>query len=337
MTQTASSPPPLALGERVPDFALPRPEGGQARFYALAGGQPTVLLVTDRPDGAAAETGALRRFGGTGTTLCRITRSSDVGAVDDVPTLVDKEGRVVQALRAPGGTTAFVLDPALRVLEAVPGDEGLVSGVQAALDGLAHPGDTLVASQAPILLLPRALPPQVCADLMELWETGGHDETGVERDTADGRGDALVAEAKRRRDHVVADAQILRRLTQTVGRRVLPEVRHAFAYRATRFEGFKIASYDAERQGHFAAHRDNLSPTTAHRRFALSINLNDGYEGGELRFPEYGAQRYRPPAGAALVFSCSLLHEVLPVTSGERFVLLSFLFSGEREAAGSAT
>ncbi|MGH9334082.1 MAG: 2OG-Fe(II) oxygenase, partial [Vicinamibacteria bacterium] len=71
---------------------------------------------------------------------------------------------------------------------------------------------------------------------------------------------------------------------------------------------------------------DNLSPATAHRRFALSLNLNEAYEGGELSFPEYGPIRYRPAAGEALLFSCSLLHEVSEVTSGERFALLSFLF-----------
>jgi predicted 2-oxoglutarate/Fe(II)-dependent dioxygenase YbiX len=31
-----------------------------------------------------------------------------------------------------------------------------------------------------------------------------------------------------------------------------------------------------------------------------------------------------PPAGAAAVFSCSLLHQVLPVTRGRRFVLTTF-------------
>jgi predicted 2-oxoglutarate/Fe(II)-dependent dioxygenase YbiX len=48
-----------------------------------------------------------------------------------------------------------------------------------------------------------------------------------------------------------------------------------------------------------------------------------------LRFPEYGPELYRPAPGAALVFSCSHLHEVLEVTAGRRFVLLSFLF-GDR-------
>ena len=36
---------------------------------------------------------------------------------------------------------------------------------------------------------------------------------------------------------------------------------------------------------------------------------------------------YSPPAGAAAVFSASLLHEAAPVTKGSRYVLLSFLGS----------
>ena len=87
-----------------------------------------------------------------------------------------------------------------------------------------------------------------------------------------------------------------------------------------------IACYDAERGDYFRRHRDNQTPATATRRFALTLNLNsDEYEGGELVFPEYGNDRYKPPTGAAVLFSCSLLHEALPVTSGQRFALLSFL------------
>ena len=112
-------------------------------------------------------------------------------------------------------------------------------------------------------------------------------------------------------------------------------LRKAFAFRATRFEGFKIACYDAAEGGHFRAHRDNLSPSTEHRRFALTLNLNDGYEGGHLRFPEYGAYLYRPGAGGAVVFSGSHLHEALPVTRGKRYVLLSFLFGEGDRRSGS--
>ena len=64
----------------------------------------------------------------------------------------------------------------------------------------------------------------------------------------------------------------------------------------------------------------------AHRRFAVSVNLNSDFEGGEVSFPEYGPQGFKPPAGGAVVFSCSLLHAVSKVTSGRRFAFLPFLY-----------
>ena len=143
---------------------------------------------------------------------------------------------------------------------------------------------------------------------IEAWEDAGRDFDAVIAATAWHWVDPVAGAAK--------VAQVLR----PGGRfaafwhapRFPDEVAKAFAYEATRFEGFKIARYDAP-EGRFLAHRDNLSPSTRHRRFALTLNLNDGYEGGRLRFPEYGPMLYRPPAGGALLFSCSLLHEVTPL------------------------
>ena len=67
-------------------------------------------------------------------------------------------------------------------------------------------------------------------------------------------------------------------------------------------------------------------------RLAAMIRTGE-YEGGGLRFPEFGPRVYRPAAGEAIVFSCSLLHEAMAVTHGERFVLLGFLLdeAGVRE------
>jgi predicted 2-oxoglutarate/Fe(II)-dependent dioxygenase YbiX len=96
-------------------------------------------------------------------------------------------------------------------------------------------------------------------------------------------------------------------------------------------ERYLVGCYRAEDGGHFAAHRDNTTSTTAHRRFAVSINLNDDYEGGEIGFPEYGSRRYRPPPGGAVVFSCSLLHTVSPVTRGRRLAFLPFLHDDDAE------
>ncbi len=60
----------------------------------------------------------------------------------------------------------------------------------------------------------------------------------------------------------------------------------------------------------------------------MTLNLNtEDYVGGELVFPEYGPHKYRPESGGGVIFSCSLIHEALPVTSGRRFTLLTFLRS----------
>src|SRR5262249_41841245 len=70
-------------------------------------------------------------------------------------------------------------------------------------------------------------------------------------------------------------------------------------------------------------------------QFALSLNLNaeQEYDGGEVRFAEFGRQLYRPVMGGALVFSCSLLHEVIPVSRGRRFGLFTFLSASAPAAA----
>jgi predicted 2-oxoglutarate/Fe(II)-dependent dioxygenase YbiX len=91
-------------------------------------------------------------------------------------------------------------------------------------------------------------------------------------------------------------------------------------------ERYIVCCYAAEDQAHFRAHRDNTTKGTAHRRFAVSINLNAEFEGGELHFPEYGRRGFKPPPGGAVVFSCSLLHAVTPVTKGNRYAFLPFLY-----------
>jgi predicted 2-oxoglutarate/Fe(II)-dependent dioxygenase YbiX len=91
-------------------------------------------------------------------------------------------------------------------------------------------------------------------------------------------------------------------------------------------ERYVVACYAAEDGGHFRAHRDTTTKGTAHRRFAVSINLNSDYDGGTIAFPEYSSNQFKPPVGGALVFSCSLLHEVERVTRGERYAFLPFLY-----------
>jgi predicted 2-oxoglutarate/Fe(II)-dependent dioxygenase YbiX len=59
----------------------------------------------------------------------------------------------------------------------------------------------------------------------------------------------------------------------------------------------------------------------------MTINLNaEEYSGGDLVFPEYSREAFRAPTGGAIVFSCSLTHEALPVTAGNRYAFLPFLY-----------
>jgi predicted 2-oxoglutarate/Fe(II)-dependent dioxygenase YbiX len=298
----------LARGQRAPDFVLPRHDGTPTRFYAIAGGAPSVLLFRDR----------------------QVALYADAGLDTPVEVLADTEGAVQATYGVGHGATAFALDANLRVLGVIDNPLDNPTRLHMLLAGAR--GDLApleVTAQAPVLFVPYVLDQQACDWLIQLWHTHGNVDTGVESSVQGQRAETLSETYKRRRDHTVTNPQISGRIATMVGNAIMPEVHKAFAYRATRFEGFKIGCYDASTGGFFRAHRDNLSPSTAHRRFALTLNLNDGYEGGQLRFPEYGPQRYRPPAGGALIFSCSLLHEVLDVTRGQRFVLLSFLYGEE--------
>ncbi len=55
-----------------------------------------------------------------------------------------------------------------------------------------------------------------------------------------------------------------------------------------------------------------------------------------LRFPELGARSYRAPLGGAIVLSCSLLHEVMPVTRGTCYAYLPFPYGDAGSAAARA-
>ena len=326
----------LSRGERAPDFVAPLDGTGPARFYGRAGGRPAVLVFAS---GVCPRVRAT--FDRAGEEASRHLVVPD-DAEAEPPSGVDlfrDDGKLRAAFRLPedGSARAVVLDRNLRVLECLALDGGdaadrLAEVVRQA--GAAVPAATVTA-QAPVLFVPRVLDPDICEHLRQLWGAS-HAATGVERSAGGRRAEVVAAEAKRRRDHVVEEAELQRLLTRTLGRRLLPEVRRVFAFGADRFEGFKIACYEASSSGFFAPHRDNLSPATAHRRFALSLNLDDGYDGGELRFPEYGGSLYRPAAGEALVFSCAMLHEVVPVTRGRRFALLSFLFGPQSARASGA-
>ncbi len=222
-----------------------------------------------------------------------------------------------------------VLDPTLRVLEIVPfKPEGAdCAELFACLDALPpphlHAGPPL---QAPVLVLPNVFEPAFCRRLIELHEADGGRPTGFMSEVAGKTVELTDPGRKRRRDFIVEDESVILAVQRRIKRRIVPEIARLFFFDATRIERYLVGCYTAEEGGHFAAHRDNTTRGTAHRRFAVSINLNDDFEGGEVSFPEYGPRGFKPPVGGAVVFSCSLMHAVSAVSRGRRYAFLPFLY-----------
>ncbi len=217
----------------------------------------------------------------------------------------------------------LLLCPQLRVLAAYDIDQGLT-----ALRHLAAVKDTERSSQwAPVLSLPNVIEPELCQQLIQLYEQDGGQQSGFMRDEDGKTVLKLDPSHKIRRDFRITCMALRQSLVHRVHQRIVPEIKRAFQFNATRIERYIVACYDANDGGHFRPHRDNTTRGTAHRRFAITINLNaEDYEGGNLRFPEFGQRTYRATTGGAIIFSCSLLHEATPVTKGRRYAFLPFLY-----------
>lgn len=222
-----------------------------------------------------------------------------------------------------------VIDPTLRVIASIPfrADGGDIAEFLALVEALPPVARFAgVELQAPVLLLPRVFEPELCRHLIGLYETHGGTESGFMREI-DGRTVGMRDPGhKRRKDHDITDRDLIGALQARFLRRIVPEIAKVHQFRVTRMERYIVSCYAAEDGGHFAAHRDNTTTGTAHRRFAVSVNLNDDFDGGEVSFPEYGPRSFKAPPGGAVVFSCSLLHRVSRVTRGRRYAFLPFLY-----------
>jgi predicted 2-oxoglutarate/Fe(II)-dependent dioxygenase YbiX len=223
----------------------------------------------------------------------------------------------------------IALDPTLRTLGlgSVDSFPALLNQIAQAPEPSMHAGPPM---PTPVLMIPRVFEPEFCRELIGLYEAHGGVESGFMREI-DGKTVAVSDPShKRRADYVIEDQAIRQACAARIIRRVVPEIKKVFQFQVTRMERYIVGCYDAAAGGHFRAHRDNTTKGTAHRRFAVTLNLNaDQYEGGELRFPEFGRQTFKPPTGGAVVFSCSLLHEATPVTRGVRYAFLPFLYDEE--------
>jgi hypothetical protein len=323
---------PLPFGEPAPWFTAPTASSPEFVFDSAAGRYVLMLFLPPEPAAAGAALKALAAR----QALFDDDRAAAFVVMPD-PTMLTglRDVRGLRWLPDVDGAIAgrfgdrephwLLLDPTLRAMDGAAIEEAqrILDRVAALGPPEAHAGARL---HAPVLVAPRIFEPELCATLIGLHAGDGGRFTGVMRDAGD-RTVYVMDELKKRRDMVVQDPDLVAEIRTRLERRLFPLIQRAFAFEATRIERYLVSCYADDDGGVFRPHRDNTTQGTAHRAFACSINLNDGFEGGDLRFPEFGPETYRPPVGGAVVFACGLMHEALRVTKGQRYAFLPFLYN----------
>ncbi len=321
MNQSA---PAYTTGDFLPRMTLPDGAGQLVDLSDLDRAGHPIILWFAADSGAAlssldGQRAALEACDGLAFVVA--AGASPPGSVIDAAMLYDPDRMFAKGLLG-ADAGIVVIDPMQRLHAVLPAD-ALGEAVAACQGMHARTSEDFATPHAPVLVIENVLEPDLCQRLMDYWDSGTKSKDAV----AGADGVRADRSAKRRSDVMITDKALFEEIRERIGNRVIGEIHRAFGVGITNFEPFRIGCYDAAEQGEFKRHRDNTSPVTRHRQFALTLNLNTGdYEGGALWFPEYGRQRFQPPAGGAVVFNCNLLHEALPVTKGRRFGMFAFLF-----------
>jgi predicted 2-oxoglutarate/Fe(II)-dependent dioxygenase YbiX/peroxiredoxin len=334
----------VVLGDPVPWFSLPVVTGGLFDLHVGAGRWIVLSFVGPLADPRAmAEVGELARlsasFGEDHIVIaCVFTGPQDdsLAAISSgtLSFLADHDGAVSRAFGAAEMPRTVVLDPMLRAVADIAWDnpQGHGALVRSVLQGLPRVDDSAgVPMFAPALMVPRVFSFGICDFLIQFYETQGAMDSGFQFDV-DGKTVTLSDwRLKRRSDVAVGVPEVRELIRDHIVRRLVGPIERYFQFKVTRMDRYVVACYDSEVGAHFHRHRDNVNAGAQHRRFALSMNLNKDFDGGDLVFPEFGTKAYRPSEGGALVFSCGALHQVTPVTRGKRYAFLAFMY-GEEDA-----
>lgn len=332
---------PLGYGEPLANIEAASNRNPRFALSSLAGRHLLLCVIADLSAPAARDAIALIAanqfseasnfcavFAGAAAVdhplLAPIARSRLIFADDQALRL----SRLHDAAQTPDGRW-ILFDPTLRTTAFWPlaNGAGALSALREAPSADQHAG---VPLHAPVLIVPRVFEPAFCTTLIEYYAREGGAPSGITLQNAQGQTYVqLDPSFKRRMDCTIADEAVREAARRRIFWRLAPEVEKAFMWRPTRIERYLVARYDDSDGAFFRPHRDNTTGGTAHRKFAVTINLNAGYEGGDLRFPEFGSQTYRAPVGGAIVFGCGLLHEVTRMTRGSRYAFLPFLYDEE--------
>ncbi len=341
----------ITLGDPVPWFSAPMVTGGSFNLQVAAGRWIVLCFLgsVDDPRAKQELTGLLhdtRLFDedqmiAHGVLTAPPEDAAPLRAISGpaVSFLADYDQQLSRSYGAAEMRRTIVLDPMLRAIADIPWDhpEGHLNVLRSLLQSLPPVDDAAgVPMTAPVLIVPRVFDFPFCDALVELYDRMGGADSGFMLDVAGKTQTVVDYRLKRRNDLPLVTPELRQAVRDRIVRRLLPAIETYFQFDATRMDRYLVACYDSAIGGHFHRHRDNVNAGAQHRRFAVSLNLNNDYDGCDLQFPEFGRKAYRAPMGGAVVFSCGALHQVTPITRGRRYAFLSFLY-GETDVARRET
>ena len=346
MSDTKADSHRIVLGDPVPWFSLAVVTGGSFDLQASAGRWVVLSFLGSLSDPRAmAEVTELARLSASFSEDHLVIGCVFTGQAGDAASLAAISSPTLSFLADPDGAVSLqfgaaqmprtiILDPMLRAVADIAWDvpQGHATMVRNVLQGLPAVDDSAgVPMFAPALMVPRVFSFGICDFLTQFYETQGAVDSGFQFDV-DGKTVTLSDwRLKRRSDVAVGVPEVRELIRDHIVRRLVAPIERYFQFKVTRMDRYVVACYDSAVAAHFHRHRDNINAGAQHRRFALSINLNKDFDGGDLVFPEFGRKAYRPSEGGALVFSCGALHQVTPVTKGRRYAFLAFMY-GEEDA-----
>ncbi len=169
----------------------------------------------------------------------------------------------------------------------------------------------------PVLHVPNALSAEFCAELVACYRQSS--EKTQRHVGYSGSANVCL----KRSVNVNIDNTLAEEIDNRIAFSLLPAIESVFDYRVTRRLAYKVICYDADEAGFLADHRNNMDESGLYRRFALSLALNDDWEGEGICFPEYSDEAFKLGVGDAVVLPVSPLHRVGPVVCHEHGTVLT--------------
>lgn len=177
----------------------------------------------------------------------------------------------------------------------------------------------------------------------QLWSHDGHRLTAKFCSEIIKRGmqyPVVDSRAGDRVDHVIRSSDVRwmpragnEKLYELLWERASWSNRNAFGFDINFLPDLQLTHYKEKRKGHYSWHQDTFftgspTPTMTHRKLSSVTQLSAGesYEGGDLELdcnnpPDRNLLRRQ---GTQIFFPSFAHHRVTPLTSGERFSLVSW-------------